>query len=130
MWQKLTKDTRKNLNLQYNALNLLSEIREGLILKAKYYYGADGTKLRVCDGDYVNGFDYLGSVVYKRSSSGLSVDLISFSGGVIKPISNGYDTNFFIKDHLGSVRVVVDDNGTILDQSDYWQRYLGWGGVA
>ena len=68
----LTNDSRRALNFGYNVLNLLSEVKTvGGELKAKYDYLADGTKLRVRDKGDVNGFDYLGSLTYRKSGAGL-----------------------------------------------------------
>ena len=68
----LTNDSRRALNLSYNVLNLLSEVKTvGGELKAKYDYLADGTKLRVRDKGDVNGFDYVGSLTYRKSGAGL-----------------------------------------------------------
>lgn len=58
------------MNFKCNVLNLLSEVKAGSSVKAKYSYLKDGTKLRVRDGNGVNGFDYIGSLKYKKSSAG------------------------------------------------------------
>ena len=71
----LTNDSRRALNFGYNVLNLLSEVKTvGGELKAKYDYLADGTKLRVRDKGEVNGFDYLGSLTYRKSGAGLQLE--------------------------------------------------------
>ena len=51
-----------------NRLNLLCEVRSGDTLQARYTYLSDGTKLGVRDGSGRNGYDYLGSFVYKVSA--------------------------------------------------------------
>ena len=43
--------------------------------------------------------------------------------GVIRPgDSNGGqgEVNYFLTDHLGSVRVIVDGNGEVLERNDYY----------
>ena len=68
----MTNDSRRALDFGYNVLNLLSEVKTtGGELKAKYDYLADGTKLRVRNNGDVNGFDYLGSLTYRKSGAGL-----------------------------------------------------------
>ena len=120
----LTNDSRRALNFGYNVLNLLSEVKTvGGELKAKYDYLADGTKLRVRDKGEVNGFDYLGSLTYRKSGAGLLLESASFRDGVIRPgASNGGqgEVNYFLTDHLGSVRVIVDGNGEVLERNDYY----------
>ena len=82
----MTNDSRRALDFGYNVLNLLSEVKTtGGELKAKYDYLADGTKLRVRDNGEVNGFDYLGSLTYRKSSAGLLLESVSFGDGVIRP---------------------------------------------
>ena len=120
----MTNDSRRALDFGYNVLNLLSEVKTtGGELKAKYDYLADGTKLRVRDNGEVNGFDYLGSLTYRKSSAGLLLESASFGDGVIRPgDSNGGqgEVNYFLTDHLGSVRVIVDGTGKVLERNDYY----------
>ncbi|WP_065220585.1 MULTISPECIES: RHS repeat domain-containing protein [Butyricimonas] len=115
-------DSRRTLNFTYNVLNLLSEVKMNNILKASYNYLADGTKLRVRDNGEANGFDYLGSLTYRKSSAGLQLELANFSNGVILPSNtkNSQDVNYFFTDHLGSVRVILDRNGEFVEQNDYY----------
>ncbi len=120
----MTNDSRRALDFGYNVLNLLSEVKTvGGELKAKYDYLADGTKLRVRDKGDVNGFDYLGSLTYRKSGAGLQLESASFGDGVIRPgASNGGqgEVNYFLTDHLGSVRVIVDGTGKVLERNDYY----------
>ena len=120
----MTNDSRRALDFGYNVLNLLSEVKTvGGELKAKYDYLADGTKLRVRDKGEVNGFDYLGSLTYRKSGAGLQLESASFGDGVIRPgASNGGqgEVNYFLTDHLGSVRVIVDGTGKVLERNDYY----------
>ena len=120
----MTNDSRRALNFGYNVLSLLSEVKTtGGELKAKYDYLADGTKLRVRDNGEVNGFDYLGSLTYRKSGAGLQLESASFGDGVIRPgASNGGqgEVNYFLTDHLGSVRVIVDGTGKVLERNDYY----------
>jgi RHS repeat-associated protein len=45
----------------------------------------------------------------------------SFGGGRInKTDNNSYDINYFITDHLGSTRVIVNANGEIKEQKDFY----------
>ena len=92
-------------------------------MKARYRYLADGTKLEVRDNNEINGFDYLGSLTYKKSSMGVQLESASFGEGEIRAnVSNGVgnEVNYFLTDHLGSVRVIVDGNGVVKERNDYY----------
>ena len=67
--------------------------------------------------DGANGYDYLGSLIYVRTNGSLSLDRALFDGGALRP--NGA-VDYFVKDHLGSVRVIVDQAGTVREQNDYY----------
>ena len=59
-------------------------------LKAKYDYFADVTKLQVRDNSDLNGFDYVGSLTYRKSGARLQLESANFGGRVIRPCdSNG-----------------------------------------
>jgi RHS repeat-associated protein len=89
------------------------------LLKATYTYLADGTKASVKDSAG-NGYDYLGSFVYSRDNDTLTFESTSFAGGRINKTNSAYDINYFITDHLGSTRVIVDNAGNIKAQKDYY----------
>jgi len=105
---------------------------EGSQTKATYSYIADGTKAGVVD-DNNEGFVYLGSLVYNNNSGNLELESTSFGGGRINKTSGSYDINYFITDHLGSTRAIVDNSGTIKEQNDYYpfgMRYQSNSGSA
>ena len=106
------------MQFTYNFLNLLGEVKSGSTVKAKYTWLADGSKLRVRDAG-TTGFDYLGSLTYTSSSSGLALESAQFAGGVIRS-GNSQEINYFITDHLGSVRAIVNSAGTAVEQNDYY----------
>ena len=120
----MVSDSRRALKLEYNCLNLLKDVKTSSgELKARYRYLADGTKLEVRDNNEINGFDYLGSLTYKKSSMGLQLESASFGEGEIRAnVSNGVgnEVNYFLTDHLGSVRVIVDGNGVVKERNDYY----------
>ena len=109
-----------NLNYLYNFLNLISEVKQGTTVKANYKWSATGAKLSVRDGAGTNGYDYMGSIVYKKNGATTDVDVINFSSGVIRKQSGSYMVNYFINDHLGSTRVIVDGSGTVKEKNDYY----------
>ena len=68
----MVKDTRKGLEFSYNCLDLLSEVKRNGECVSSYLYSADGTKLGVRNVDGGSGYDYVGSLIYKKED-GISV---------------------------------------------------------
>ena len=111
----MTNDPRKNLTFTYNSLNLVQEVRSGSTVKAKYQYAADGTKLKVEDKNSKNGYDYLGSVTLVKNTNTITPE-VAFAEGIIR----GSNILFFEKDHLGSVRTVMNTTGGAPQYIDYY----------
>ncbi|MCD8042189.1 MAG: hypothetical protein LUH10_03920 [Tannerellaceae bacterium] len=76
----------------------------------KYTYAADGSKLKVEQGSTVR--EYTGSKVYENGS----LKRILLDGGYIE----GGTYHFYLTDHLGNVRVVADQNGTVKQTNEYY----------
>ena len=95
------------------------KVKQNTELKATYTYIADGTKAGVVD-DSNNGFVYLGSMVYNKNGSDIELESTSFGGGRINATNSNYEVNYFITDHLGSTRVVVNQDGTVLGRNNYY----------
>ena len=83
----MKKDSRKSLTFNYNYLDLLSEIKQNNQTASSYLYSADGTKLGVRDGDDSSGYDYVGSLIYKKESGILLLESAMFGDGQL--VSNG-----------------------------------------
>ncbi|MBE6235657.1 MAG: RHS repeat-associated core domain-containing protein [Bacteroidales bacterium] len=139
----LKSDSRRDLQFQYNLLNLPSVVTDasGQTVKVRYSYLADGTKLSVRDAQN-DGLSYRGSFVYLADGTSSStavtekLESIAHDDGrfVALSASAGATTTQFIdtwhvRDHLGSVRTVLDitrDTSevsdptlAILEQNDY-----------
>ena len=112
----MKKDSRKSLTFNYNALNLLSVVKENNAVKASYRYLADGTKTSVRNGNGNTGYDYEGSFVYTVTNNTPTLEAAHFVDGQLKATG----VNYTLTDHLGSVRALVDANGTLLEQNDYY----------
>ncbi len=113
----MTKDLNKKiLNIQYNYLNLPSriEFENGNVIS--YLYGADGTKLRTTHaiGNDTTITVYCGNVVYE---SGIPKTLLTEVGYVTLPDRKYH---YFIQDHQGNNRLVVDQSGGIEEVNDYY----------
>ena len=111
-------------------LNLTSRVSSGDATLAEYGHLADGTKICSVDGTG-NGLQYRGSLVYTQTAgqSGspiLTLDCALTSAGRIvrwtaADGSVSYRSLIHLRDHLGSVRAVVDgDTGTVIEANDYY----------
>ena len=118
-------DPMEGLNIRYNHLNLIEKALRGDTIVAKYSYLSDGTKLSATDADG-NGLYYLGSLVYGSRNGDLSLESAAFNGGRFIVTSNGIESHYFVTDHLGSVRAVVNNDGEVIERNDYYPFGLRW----
>ena len=120
----LVKDLNKGIcNIEYDVLGNLKCITFSNGFKTKYVYDAAGNKLRTTHESAVtNTTDYVGNFVFEDGK--LSKYL--FDGGYCS-FNNGQNPTFhyYEKDHLGRVRMVVNENGTI----EQVNHYYPFGGV-
>ena len=113
----LTKDlNKKKTAIQYNCLNLPSRVMFANGNSISYLYDAAGRKLRtvhVLEGDSVTT-DYCGNVVYEN---GVPQILLTEVGYV--SLTDG-QYHYYLKDHQGNNRVVVDEEGTVEEVNHYY----------
>ena len=113
----LTKDlNKKKTAIQYNCLNLPSRVMFANGNSISYLYDAAGRKLRtvhVLEGDSVTT-DYCGNVVYEN---GVPQILLTEVGYV--SLTDG-KYHYYLKDHQGNNRVVVDEEGTVEEVNHYY----------
>ena len=113
----LTKDlNKKKTAIQYNCLNLPSRVMFANGNSISYLYDAAGRKLRtvhVLEGDSVTT-DYCGNVVYEN---GVPQILLTEVGYV--SLTDG-QYHYYLKDHQGNNRVVVDEEGAVEEVNDYY----------
>ena len=105
----------------YNLINLPAQIKSGDTVKANYTDLSDGTKAAAYTSASA-GRDYAGSFTYTRGSgASKTLESVAFGGGRIRKTgTNTYAVDYYITDHLGSVRAIVDASGTIQEQNDYY----------
>ena len=126
----LTRDGLSTLDIDYNDRNLTSRISSGGATLAEYEYLADGTKLRAVDGSG-NGYQYRGSLIYTQTAGQSGTPVITLdcavtsAGRIVRENtadgSSTYKVQHYLRDHLGSVRAVIDgDTGTVIEASDYY----------
>ena len=112
----MVKDTRKGLEFSYNCLDLLSEVKRNGECVSSYLYSADGTKLGVRNVDGGSGYDYVGSLIYKKEDGISVLEAAYFADGELKTNA----VHYTLTDHLGSIRAIVDSSGIIQEQNDYY----------
>ena len=120
----LVKDLNKGIsNIVYDVLGNLKCITFSNGFKTKYVYDAAGNKLRTTHESAVtNTTDYVGNFVFEDGK--LSKYL--FDGGYCSFDQNQNPVfHYYEKDHLGSIRMVVNENGTI----EQVNHYYPFGGV-
>ena len=126
----LTRDGLSMLDIDYNDRNLTSRISSGGATLAEYEYLADGTKLRAVDGSG-NGYQYRGSLIYTQTAGQSDSPVITLdcavtsAGRIVRENSADgsptYKVQHYLRDHLGSVRAVIDgDTGTVIETNDYY----------
>ena len=113
----LTKDLNKNKTaIQYNCLNLPSRVMFANGNSISYLYDAAGRKLRtvhVLEGDSVTT-DYCGNVVYGNGVPQIQLTEV----GYVSLTDGQY--HYYLKDHQGNNRVVVDEEGTVEEVNHYY----------
>ena len=95
---------------------MLEEVWKDGEMKAQYNYLADGTKVSVRDGSGKNGYDYVGSVVYKVVDGRREFDRAVV--GDMHFTNEG--VRYALTDQLGSVRALIDEDGNVAQQNDYY----------
>ena len=117
----MTADPLSGTALAWNVIGLPMSVSDGTDT-ARRVYAADGALLAVYSGSIgtegrvrIGNFDILSS-----SSGALSLESAGWEGGRLLP-GTGYDKILYhITDHLGSVRVVKDGTGAVLQRFDYY----------
>ena len=115
----LTKDSNKNIsNISYNCLNLPSKVTFSDGSTIVYSYAADGTKLRTVHtiSGTTTQKDYCANVVYEN---GVQKMLLTEEGYV--DLSASTPTYYYyLKDHQGNNRVVIDSAGVVQETNHYY----------
>lgn len=107
----MTVDGRRGVTIHYNDLNLPSEVIQGSE-KVSYIYSALGEKLamQVNNRSGSSLTYYRGAMVY----NGNSLNYILHPVGMTRKVSSGFVYDYFLTDHLGSTRVVLEASGSTL----------------
>ena len=121
----LTKDLNKNISsIQYNFLNLPSSISYSSGKSAAYTYDATGRKLRVSYKASASATavptDYCGNMIYENGV----LKKVFFDGGYVTVTGTPFYF-YYLKDHQGNNRVVVNPDGS----SGQVNHYYPFGGL-
>ncbi len=121
-----TADGRANLTFTYNLLNLPETVTSGNTQTATYHWLADGTKYRVEDATG-SGVIYAGDLTYTVAVSGGNTTYAlesaeASANGTARFLKNGTAMTpyYMIRDHLGSVRTIVNASGSVVERNDYY----------
>ncbi len=141
----LTRDSHKKIaSIQYNSLNLPSQLQFTQGHTTEYLYDADGVKRSVKQVTTTQDLmvpmgstlsvptdkiavktltDYCGNVIYENGT----LSKILVDGGYIT-MSNGTPTyHYYIQDHLGNNRVVFNQSGTVEQANHYYPFGMTFG---
>lgn len=112
----LTSDDNRNISsIDYNVLNLSRSLTRNS-RTVQYTYDAAGTKLKSEAPDNVNTL-YAGAFEYRADNTLLRIGLEE--GQLVKDGSN-YVAQYYLRDHLGNVRSVMDENGNVIQETEYY----------
>ena len=116
----MTKDLNKGIsNIQYNVLNLPNEVLFDNGATQTYHYTADGEKWRTV---YMAGMllkdtvDYCGGAIVEN---GVLKKLLT-PVGYVDMSGSTPSYYYYLKDHQGNNRVVVNSNGSVVETNHYY----------
>ena len=101
-------------------LNLPEEVTFTNGNSIKFFYSAEGEKLRVkyTIGGTTTQNGYCGNIVYEANNPKYLLN----DEGYYDLASGGY--HYYLKDHLGNNRVVINQSGTV-EQTNHYYPYGG-----
>ncbi len=121
----LVKDLNKKISkIEYNSLNLPWKVEFEDGKSVEYLYDAAGVKHQATyflnPSMPIHKVIYSGNMIYVDSQ----LYYIQIDGGHVKPIFTSpmpsFSFHYYIKDHLGSNRVVVDSDGNVEQVNHYY----------
>ena len=114
----LTSDGNKGAGIAYNILNLPRQISVNS-QTVQYHYDGTGAKQRMSNTNNTVNTKYAGIFEYNENNY---LTRIGTDEGQIAVTSNGntYTANYYLKDHLGNVRAVINGEGVILQETEYF----------
>ncbi|MDB5014383.1 MAG: hypothetical protein JWQ25_2585 [Daejeonella sp.] len=126
----LISDGNKGSAISYNDLNKTSRVYYAADKYMDYVYDASGVRIRkiVKSGTVITTYDYLDGFVYENST----LSYFPTADGRVR--ASGSKFEYFIKDHLGNVRVSFEDNGSgvakIVQENQYYAFGMTMKGIV
>ena len=119
----MTRDNNKGISIDYNYLNLPQQITFDSGDEIHYLYTAEGQKLQkriVEQAGSTSKTEYFGGRIYESGQ----LKEIAHEEGRILATTTGFEYHYYLRDHLGNVRVEFkeDANGeaTITQENHYY----------
>ncbi|MGN7787295.1 DUF6443 domain-containing protein [Niabella sp. 22666] len=126
----LTQDLNKGINsISYNILNLPQTITVTNKGTITYLYDAAGNKLSKTvneTGQVAKTTQYLGGMIFENNV----LQHVATEEGRVRLSSGQWRYDYFLKDHLGNVRVMLSDNGDPLEETHYYPFGLTQKGIS
>ena len=110
-------------SIQYNLLNLPQSITYSTNKSATYTYDAAGRKLKTVYTNPGLTIDYCGNMIYE----GGTLKQIQVDGGYVTFSGTTPVYHYYLKDHQGNNRVVVNKTGTVEEVNHYYPFGLLFG---
>jgi RHS repeat-associated protein len=110
-------DRNQGISVRYNRLNLIDEVRKGSGEVVRFGFGADGLKRfrETLGGDSapLERLDYVGDLIFVDGA--LRMVMHDYGRLVREPDGDDWRFQYFLTDHLGSVRVAFEVDGDSTD---------------
>lgn len=113
----MTFDGNRNANISYNHLNLPMTVSIGANTQT-YDYDAFGEKRKYVADSLT--LKYSGGFEYKSSGTANTFYRVGLNDAQAVYRGSALKFEYYVKDHLGNVRVVFDEDGSIIQKSDYY----------
>lgn len=110
---------------EYNGLNQLARVREGGPdgeILAEFFYDHEGNRIKKIE--YVNGEEiktYYANPNFVRvvNSTGQKDIIYVYHNGLLVAKEEGGEKYFYHSNHLGSTDIVTDENGDLVEKTEY-----------